>query len=398
MRPKENNISFLQYTGLGVLGMFFFMYTLGSIYGNEDAYSTLFYVAVLIAGALLLKDRTALRQYKRYYIWQTAFILLISLSVLYTVNPNPTPYVVQMFKILLKVTTVAIICKNYEGVKKLLLCIAFVGVAVFFALYTRGLLNVVGRLGNEIMGNANSFGLMTTVFYVGAFSSISNVKDKYLKYFFIFAVVLDIVLMTMTGGRKFLLFAMVFMFSSLLAQGTIKPGRLLLVGFVTGIIVVIMSYIIMNVGFFYDAIGYRFDGMSSGQAEGVDDQEYLMQKGIEIFKERPFWGWGVEGYRYASKTGFYAHSNYVELLADYGIIGTLLYYSNLLWCALVMWRKRMLQEEEFKFYFPLLISIFVLDVFSISFNQTAYIPLFIMFITGYCYRLSRRKKLLNRVA
>ena len=388
----------MQYTGLGVLGMFFFMYTLGSIYGNEDAYSTLFYVAVLIAGALLLKDRTALRQYKRYYIWQTAFILLISLSVLYTVNPNPTPYVVQMFKILLKVTTVAIICKNYEGVKKLLLCIAFVGVAVFFALYTRGLLNVVGRLGNEIMGNANSFGLMTTVFYVGAFSSISNVKDKYLKYFFIFAVVLDIVLMTMTGGRKFLLFAMVFMFSSLLAQGTIKPGRLLLVGFVTGIIVVIMSYIIMNVGFFYDAIGYRFDGMSSGQAEGVDDQEYLMQKGIEIFKERPFWGWGVEGYRYASKTGFYAHSNYVELLADYGIIGTLLYYSNLLWCALVMWRKRMLQEEEFKFYFPLLISIFVLDVFSISFNQTAYIPLFIMFITGYCYRLSKRKKLLNRVA
>lgn len=391
MRPKENNISFLQYTGLGVLGMFFFMYTLGSIYGNEDAYSTLFYVAVLIAGALLLKDRTALRQYKRYYIWQTAFILLISLSVLYTVNPNPTPYVVQMFKILLKVTTVAIICKNYEGVKKILLCIALVGVAVFFALYTRGLLNVVGRLGNEIMGNANSFGLMTTVFYIGAFSSINNVKDKYLKYFFIFAVVLDIALMAMTGGRKFLLFAMVFMFSSLLAQGTIKPGRLLLVGFVTGIIVVIMSYIIMNVGFFYDAIGYRFDGMFSGQAEGVDDQEYLMQRGIEIFKERPFLGWGVEGYRYASKTGFYAHSNYVELLADYGIIGTLLYYSNLLWCALVMWRKRMFQEEEFKFYFPLLISIFVLDVFSISFNQTAYIPLFIMFITGYCYRLSRRK-------
>lgn len=398
MRPKENNISFLQYTGLGVLGMSFFMYTLGSIYENEDAYSTLFYVAVLIAGALLLKDRTALRQYKRYYIWQTAFILLISLSVLYTVNPNPTPYVVQMFKILLKVTTVAIICKNYEGVKKLLLCIALVGVAVFFALYTRGLLNDVGRLGNEIMGNANSFGLMTTVFYIGAFSSINNVKDKYLKYFFIFAVVLDIVLMAMTGGRKFLLFAMVFMFSSLLAQGTIKPGRLLLVGFVTGIIVVIMSYIIMNVGFFYDAIGYRFDGMFSGQAEGVDDQEYLMQRGIEIFKERPFWGWGVEGYRYASKTGFYAHSNYVELLADYGIIGTLLYYSNLLWCALVMWRKRMFQEEEFKFYFPLLISIFVLDVLSISFNQTAYIPLFIMFITGYCYRLSRRKKLLNRVA
>ena len=388
----------MQYTGLGVLGMSFFMYTLGSIYENEDAYSTLFYVAVLIAGALLLKDRTALRQYKRYYIWQTAFILLISLSVLYTVNPNPTPYVVQMFKILLKVTTVAIICKNYEGVKKLLLCIALVGVAVFFALYTRGLLNDVGRLGNEIMGNANSFGLMTTVFYIGAFSSINNVKDKYLKYFFIFAVVLDIVLMAMTGGRKFLLFAMVFMFSSLLAQGTIKPGRLLLVGFVTGIIVVIMSYIIMNVGFFYDAIGYRFDGMFSGQAEGVDDQEYLMQRGIEIFKERPFWGWGVEGYRYASKTGFYAHSNYVELLADYGIIGTLLYYSNLLWCALVMWRKRMFQEEEFKFYFPLLISIFVLDVLSISFNQTAYIPLFIMFITGYCYRLSRRKKLLNRVA
>lgn len=395
MGSRDKFVERLQNIGLGVLGFFFFMYTIGSIYGSEDAYLTIFYVAMVLAIGILFKDQRILSQYKRYYVWQLAFIAFMFFTVIYTVDPNPIPHVTVMFKILFKVTTVAIICRDFNGVKKLMLCLSIVGVAVYFALYTRGLLDVVGRLGNEIMGNANSFGLMTTVFYTGTMFSLLNANNKFLKYFLIVAVVLDLHLMVLTGGRKFLLYAVVFLFVTLLTKGKISAGRLLLVSIITGVVVVVGSYFIMHNSYLYDAIGYRFDGMSSGQAQGVDDQEDLMVKGIQLFLERPFLGWGVSGFATASGTGFYSHSNYVELLADFGIVGTLLYYSNLIWCASVLWRNRKCREEEYMLYAPLLSSIFVLEIFSITFNQTAYVPLFIMLITGYCYRLTQRRKILN---
>lgn len=392
MGSMDKFVERLQNFGLGVLGLFFFMYTLGSIYGSEDAYLTIFYVAMVLAIGILFKEQRILGQYKRYYVWQLTFISFMFMTVVYTVEPNPIPYVTVMFKILLKVTTVAIICRDFNGVKKLMLCLAFVGVAVYVALYTRGLLDVVGRLGNDIMGNANSFGLMATVFYTGAAVTIFNTNNNFLKYFLIVALILDLHMMVLTGGRKFLLYAIVFLFATLLTKGKISVSRLILISIIIGTVVMVGSYYIMHNSYLYDAIGYRFDGMVSGKAEGVDDQEYLMHKGIELFAQKPILGWGVNGYAKASSTGFYAHSNYVELLADYGIIGTLLYYSNLIWCAVVMWRNRRNKDEEFSCFFPMLISILVLEIFAITFNQTAYIPLFIMLITGYCYRLSKSKK------
>lgn len=388
---KVEKTSFLQYIGFGVLSLFFFMYTLGSLYGQGDAYLGIFYVAIAIAAVILIQDGKLLGQYRRYYLWQGAFIVFIIISTAYTTDPDPSSHVWVMFKILLKVTTVAIICKNFEGVKKLMLCLAFVGFAVFITLYSRGLLAITERLGYDIMGNANSFGLMATVFFTGAISSFFEAKSKPLKFMLLIAVLFDILLMILTGGRKFLLYSIVFIFSSLLVKGSVKPMRLFIVTLVMGIIVYIGAYFIMHNEFLYDAIGYRFAGLSGGEAEGVDDQSAIMLRGLEMFHQKPIFGWGVNAYSFSSGMDLYAHSNYVELLADFGIVGTLIFYSNYIWCISVMWHYRKRRDEEFKLYFPLLISIIVIEIFSITFNQTAYIPLFVMLISGYCFRLNRQR-------
>jgi len=44
-------------------------------------------------------------------------------------------------------------------------------------------------------------------------------------------------------------------------------------------------------------------------------------------------------------------------------------------------------DAELKLFLPLLVSITVLDVFANTFNQTAFVPLLIMFISGYTYKL-----------
>lgn len=382
---------YLQEAGLLILAFFFFMYTAGSVYGQEDAYGVIFNGAIAIALLMLVRGKSRLWQYKRYYIWQGLFISFLAFTLLYT--PSQSPDIMQMFKLVFKTTTVAIICKDFDGFRRLLLYFAIVGLGVFFVLYRTGGLFVVGRLGNDLVGNANTLGLIYSVYFVGAFTSISLTTNKYLKIVLIASCILDILVLILTGGRKFLLFTGVFVYVSFLLTTKQKMSKVITFSLLFAILISIVAYLIMTVDIFYDAIGYRFDGMSSGQAEGVDTQSYLMKKGIELFLQRPFWGWGIQGYQAISGTGFYSHSNYVELLCNFGLFGTFLYYSQLITCLIIMLRYKKHAGDEIKIYLPLLTSIFVIDIFSISFNQTAFIPLFVMFISGYCYRLSHNRLL-----
>lgn len=380
---------YLQEAGLLILAFFFFMYTAGSVYGQEDAYSIIFDGAIVIALAMLLRGAIPLWQYKGYYKWQGLFIAFLAFTLLYT--PSQHPDITQMFKLVFKTTTVAIICKDFNGVRKLLLYFAFVGLGVFFVLYRTGSLFVVGRLGNDLVGNANTLGLIYSIYFVGAFTSISLATNKYLKIVLIVSSILDLLVLILTGGRKFLLFASVFVYVSFLLTTKQKMSKIIPLTILFAILVVLLAYLIMTVDVFYDAIGYRFDGMSSGQAEGVDTQSDLMKKGIDLFLKKPLFGWGIQGYQAISGTGFYSHSNYVELLCNFGLFGTILYYSQLISCWFIMFKNQKYAGEEIKIYLPLLSAIFVIDIFSISFNQTAFIPLFVMLISGFCYRLSHNR-------
>jgi hypothetical protein len=52
--------------------------------------------------------------------------------------------------------------------------------------------------------------------------------------------------------------------------------------------------------------------------------------------------------------------------------------------------KKYSELDEYKLFFPLMVSIIVIDLFAITFNQTAFIPLFLMFISGYTYNLRQQ--------
>lgn len=381
--------NFFQEVGLLILAFFFFMYTAGSVYGQEDAYSIIFDGALVVAFILVLKGKFNHHRYKGYYLWQLLFISFLAFTILYT--PKENPDIMQMFKLLLKTTTVAIICGDFNGVKKLFLYFAIVGFGVFYVLWSTGGLFVVGRLGGDLVGNANTLGMLYSVYFIGAFTSVSNVKNKLLKIVLVTACVLDLLVLVLTGGRKFLLFTGTFVYLSFLLSTKLSISKVIGLSFLFAILVAFVAYLIMNVSFFYDAIGYRFDGMASGNAEGVDDQSELMRKGIEWFLQKPLFGWGIQAYQAMSPIGFYSHSNYVELLCNFGLFGTILYYSQLISCLNIMMKNRKRAGQEIKLFLPLASSLFVLDIFAITFNQTAFVPLFIMLISGFCYELKYGK-------
>lgn len=55
----------------------------------------------------------------------------------------------------------------------------------------------------------------------------------------------------------------------------------------------------------------------------------LYKEGIRLWSERPLFGWGTNRFRYINTVALdtYSHSNYIELLANHGLVGLILFYS-----------------------------------------------------------------------
>src|SRR5699024_5557929 len=60
------------------------------------------------------------------------------------------------------------------------------------------------------------------------------------------------------------------------------------------------------------------------QEQSVYIRSRMIEIGIGLFKQRPFFGWGLDQFKYLSGYGVYSHSNYVEVLVSLGGVGLLL--------------------------------------------------------------------------
>lgn len=389
----------LQFFGMVVLGVFFYLYAVGNAIGMARYYSYVFSLAELFALAMLIYDKTFFDRNKWYYLWQVAFIFFVSFSALYTINTkHALAQIIAVLKILLKVSVVAIICSDFNNIKKMMAIFSFLGGLSFITLFLTDKLYEGWRLGTELVGNANSFALIITVFMTGAMYCMTSSTNKYIRLMSIVCFGLDLYMIFLSGGRKFLLFGITFLYVTFLINnnGKIKFRNIILATVLIGILVCIGYYVILNIPVLYNAIGIRLIGMGTQEgALGVSDQSSLMTRGIEMFLKRPLFGWGIGGFQQYSANEFgtyvYAHSNYIELLADFGIIGTMLYYSQYISCFKIMMKYRSFANlDELKLFMPLLVSICVIELFSITFNQTAFIPLFVMLVSGYTYELRKR--------
>ena len=140
------------------------------------------------------------------------------------------------------------------------------------------------------------------------------------------------VMSALSGSKKGIL-VFVAGLAIVLMKSSKNIGKLFRNMLVAGILVVIMSMVIMRVPVLYNALGRRIVE-ALGQLNGtvVDkstrDRMLLFQNGIKVFLDNPILGVGIDGFKNAkiNLIHYYAHNNYVELLADCGILGCLIYY------------------------------------------------------------------------
>ena len=153
---------------------------------------------------------------------------------------------------------------------------------------------------------------------------------------------------------------------------------------VTCLIAAVVLFLMFNVPVLYDIIGYRMEGFldmimygDTSYDSSTETRSQLMGFAWQMFLERPALGWGfsnVAGYvadqRYFITT--YAHSNYLELLADLGLVGTFVFYIPHVSALL-----KLIQVNKKSFIkgmaLALLIVILVTDYISINITTIYYL-------------------------
>ncbi len=95
----------------------------------------------------------------------------------------------------------------------------------------------------------------------------------------------------------------------------------------------------------------------------------LYQKAIEIFKNNPLFGGGYDQFKFWSGTRGYAHSTYAEAIADYGFVGSVLYFIPLFYAAIRIIRNAINSNRE---YHSVLLLAFCLSELFLGVGQIFY--------------------------
>ncbi len=69
----------------------------------------------------------------------------------------------------------------------------------------------------------------------------------------------------------------------------------------------------------------RVEGTFEGRGTAI--RSGMIEDGLAVFAGSPVFGEGIDQYRIVGAFGGYAHNNYVELLANFGVVGFVLFYA-----------------------------------------------------------------------
>ena len=292
--------------------------------------------------------------FDNYTIWIAAFILFAAASVIWAITPSLVvntmkSLVINMVVFLLLRSSIRI-QKDIEFLLKLLLVACVVNAA--YLLFTNAAIlqqtqEVGNRLGTQDGWNANLIGMMAAVGTLLSTYFFRNSSKMSQKILFALTVVFLGAVSLITGSRK----AVVMLMGGLSAYIFLSSkGKRIRSLFFIVFTVLSLWYLIMENAYFYSIVGRRVEAFLS-QYTGVGRQDnssitrqILIETAIDTWKQKPFWGYGLDCFRYFGKlaTGhnYYAHNNYVELLADLGIFGFVTYYSGYVYALIKSWGSR----------------------------------------------------------
>lgn len=184
-------------------------------------------------------------------------------------------------------------------------------------------------------------------------------------------------------------------------------GRILLI--ISVMVIAILS--ILYIQPLYKLIGYRIEGALSfitgkGTVDAsVNGRSILMAAGKEIILDHPIIGVGAGNYSNTAYASYgiwrdvFSHSNYIEIWANLGLVGILLYYIPRFWCLFRLIKRRKITKNResiilSSFLIAVITAELIVDYITISYSFEA-TQIFFTLCFAYSIRKSMHKECLQ---
>ena len=197
-------------------------------------------------------------------------------------------------------------------------------VMIIWALYKYGglssyllVMQTGTRLGGEI-ANENTYGL---VFSNAAFSALyyAVLKGKRVHYL---SLIPFVFFGLSSGSKKALLMIVVAVLGLTITKYGLKRVYKTILAAVA---VFVVAWFVISLPIF-STINERMISFLSGEKNVSDlTRERMIEFGLELFKQHPFFGYGLSNYG-VYYGGTYSHNNFVEVVVSLGLFGFILYY------------------------------------------------------------------------
>lgn len=364
-----------------------------------------FIFQIIFSGMFIIKyvnkDKIQISKFNlKLYLPYIAFLLFGLASTFWAFKPS---YTISIFYKLFRLYGVTfLLClsiKNFEDVNEQLRAMMVIIISTIIYLFVKTPFyewkdmiygsyiasTDEGRIGSAIGYHPNTFGTLCFIFILICLYWYYIKKKKI--YLLPTAILLVVALFTKSRASLAMIAISMALFYLLVEQRKYKKVIKIL-----GVIVfaIIIYWAIFNIPILYKLIGFRFEGILgfSGQKDASTvGRTGLLINALEIFREYPIGGVGLDNFKYYSyvyQSAFkevYAHSNWGELLADTGIIGTSLYYIPQVYAVWVLWRKLNKLNGDDRVLCALFLTILsVMIVFDIQKMSYCYFHSFYMII------------------
>lgn len=371
---------------------FLFLICLGRMDGFFYEEKIVFVFLIAIAGIGLLFNFSYGRPFykEKIIFWQSAllFFFLISISWAYSREQAVTVWIAYLGRsiVMLYIFSYLFRSRNYYNAS-IIFVVATILVNIHFlvAFGVSGML--AARAETIYLGhgwNANALAMQSVV---SCFLILNYICQKKGNALFKVAVLPFLFFFILLTGSKTAFF---LLFGSMMLASFLRSHKKLFTLTIIVFFLLLLFFLIFHVPFLYEIIGERLEimfnglttfdieaGTSSNGSASDNIRMYMLVQGWMWFMESPILGHGIGNFQelFGEINGgkeLYAHNNYMELMVDTGIVGTLLYY----WLyVIIIWRSL---KKHSRFF--LSIASFMIVLMIAEFGHVSYLVFCVQFL------------------
>lgn len=385
-------------------GIVFFLYVLGSFAVPMLGWNGIFlqgplYLFLLLCIIGLITRRIYVDS--SFVCWYGTFFCFCLISMIYSVSLESS---LEMFSELFTALILSV-CLNaffYIVGSDIVVKYSYIIVSIIIGIRlitTFSQQHWWSRLGESFGMNENMVGLYFLIPLCFAITELSKKNKIYIKIINLLAVLVSGYVVMLSGSKKAIFAVAIFVSVYFLVQSNNIVSKFKAI--IISIVVVVVVYkLLIEVPLLYNIAGKRIESMITvlqvknynSAGSSTSERGDMIRYALKCFINSPLLGHGINGFRvlYGKASGHYvyAHNNFVELLADLGIVGFSLYYFiyyKLIRRLLCIGKK---YRKEFADCFAFIVVLLFYDIAMVSFYDTR----ILMLISFICVSITKKSR------